>query len=145
MAVKSKKESYKEKVNKGGAQSKAKYVNAKRARNINVAKKNGNIKYSSKQLKKVPPLRKVTKKNPSENRQGIYRRTHTLHGSISSNIKDKINKSDEYKQPDLGVQAVLYSTDKIDAVADKIYSSKRATLVKKNFSSRWLRKGFKLI
>lgn len=124
MAVMSKKESYKEKVNKGGAQSKAKYVNVKRARNINVAKKNGNIKYSSQQLKKVPPLRKVTK-NPSENRQGIYRRTHTLHSSISSNIKDKINKSDEYKQPDLGVQAVLYSTDKIDAVADKIYSSKR--------------------
>lgn len=124
MAVKSKKESYKEKVNKGGAQSKAKYVNVKRARNINVAKKNGDIKYSSKQLKKVPPLRKVTK-NPSENGQGIYRRTHTLHGSISSNIKDKMSRSDEYKQPDLGVQAVLYSTDKIDAVADKIYSSKR--------------------
>lgn len=125
MAVKSKSDSYKEKINKGvGASSKVKYSNVRIMNNINVSKKNENIKYVSKKLKTKPAERKAaagTVKKHSE----IYRREQTLYGSISSNVKEKVNKNDKYNQPDTGVQAVLYSTDKIDSVVDKVYSSKR--------------------
>lgn len=129
MAIKSKSDSYKEKINKSGAHSSVRYINTKRVRNINVKKK-GNIKYASKELSSIPYVK--TTKNALEKQQGIYRRTHTLHGSISYSVKDAVNRNDEYNQPSMGVQAVLYTADKIDAAVDVIYSSKRVIRAVKN-------------
>lgn len=125
MAVKSKKESFKEKVNTNGIRSKFKYSNTHRIKNIKAVKKSRNIKYVSKRLKikHVRQRKAVNRRSESQDNNRI--RTQRLIGNISSNAKDTLKGNDNYNQPDTGIQAVLYASDEIDTAMDMIYSSKR--------------------
>ncbi len=125
MSVKSKKNSYKEKVNRKGSRAKIKYLNVKRLKDIKT-KKSGNIKYVSKKIHAGNGRYKSPIASKEINKQKDNRtRTQILIGNISSNAKDIFREKDDNRQPDMGIKAVLYSSDKVDAAVDVVFSSKR--------------------
>jgi hypothetical protein len=124
MAVENKKESLKEKVSVNSTRSRIKYSNVNMLKNVKIAKKNVNLKYVSKKLKDGDVKFKHSNVNTATKQMNVPIRTQTLLGNISSNTKDTL-RGDSYNQPDSGIQAVLYVSDKIDTAADIVYSSKR--------------------
>jgi hypothetical protein len=124
MAVENKKESLKEKVSVNSIRSRIKYSNVNMLKNVKIAKKNVNLKYVSKKLKDGDVKFKHSNVNTATKQMNVPIRTQTLLGNISSNTKDTL-RGDSYNQPDSGIQAVLYVSDKIDTAADIVYSSKR--------------------
>lgn len=124
MAVENKKESLKEKVSVNSIRSRIKYSNVNMLKNVKIAKKNVNLKYVSKKLKDGDVKFKHSNVNTATKQMNVPIRTQTLLGNISSNTKDTL-RGDSHSQPDSGIQAVLYVSDKIDTAADIVYSSKR--------------------
>lgn len=120
MSVKSKKDSFKEKVNKKSSHSRVKYSKAQRLKDVKKAKKSKNIKFISKKL-----YNKCRKYENSIKQENSHIRTQTLIKNTSANVKDIFREKDENRQSDTGIQAVLYTSDKIDTVADVIYTSKK--------------------
>jgi len=130
MAVKNKREVYKEKVNMNSTRSRLKYSNANRLKYVKTVKKNGSIKI----IPNKPHIRNDRYKLHQEIKAGRQHenriRTQTLIGNVSSNTKEAF-RGDERNQTDTGVQAFLYASDKIDKAADIIYSSRRVIHVVK--------------
>ncbi len=125
MSAKIKKDSYKKKINRNGSRAKIKYLNIKRLKDIKT-KKSGNIKYVSKKIHVGNGRYKSPIASKEINKQKDNRtRTQILLGNISSNAKDIFREKGDNRQPDMGIQAVIYSSDKVDAAADVVYSSKR--------------------
>jgi len=130
MAVKSKKDSYKEKVNRNSFCQRIKYSNTQRLKNVKIIKKGGNIRFVQNRIlvgkgKYKKPLKSKSGKVKLNKQENSRIRTHTLIGNASSNVKNELRGKDDSKQPDTGIQAIIYASDKVDAVADVAYSSKR--------------------
>ena len=130
MAIKSKKDSIKESINKNSTRSRIKYVNVHRLKDIKTAKDKeiGNIKFISNKINvknvRYKKLNEVKSNKQDSNCIKTQIRTQTLLGNASSNAKDAL-RSDKHNQPDMGIQAVMYVSDKADNAADMIYSSRR--------------------
>lgn len=128
MAIKSKSESYKEKININSYRTRIKHLNPQRLKGIKGIKSSDKAKKINYVTRKIKPGYSKYKRpviNHATNGQLNNRiRSQTLVGNMSSNIKDTF-RGDESNEPDVGIQSVLYSTDKIDKAADIVYSSKR--------------------
>ena len=116
MPIESKKNTFKKKVNSRSHQSKAKYLNSSRIKSVKGVKTDKGNKYISDNIKG----------NNRHNKQVRNKiRTQRLSGNVSSNIKDSLRENDDNRQPDVGIQAVINLSDKVDTANDVIYSSKR--------------------
>ena len=138
MPIESKQDSFKKKVNRKSHQSKVKYLNSRRLKNVKNTKESKSINYISgknhigNNRYKVP-IR--TANNTNVSRQGGNKlRTHTLVGNVSSNLKDPLRENDD-RQSDTGIQAVIYASDKIDAAVDVVYRSKKVVRAVKGVKS----------
>lgn len=124
MTIKTKRDSFKENI-KNSVRSRIKYSNGHRLKSIKTVKKSVNIKYVSKKLNTEYGKRKLIGRSGTKKQTDNHIRTQTMLGNISANAKDPLRGKEDNRQPDMGIQAVLYASDKIDTAADVIYSSKR--------------------